>query len=392
MKNLKVCSIILLSVVTSIFFVSCSDDDNSSNGPTPTQNTITYDLGSVADPSISGFAIFTELSDNSINVEIDLQNTPADGLHPAHIHFNTAAESGGIAVDLTTVDGASGSSLTNFSALNDGTPITYDELLNFDGYINVHLSANDLSTIVAQGDIGQNDLTGETKTYDLETKDVDGISGIAEFAERVNGTTLVTISLDGTPADGSHPAHIHENDAATTGEIIVGLTPVDGNTGISKSQVSALVGGEEVTYNDLLTIDAYINVHLSNENLSTIVAQGNIGANEGIPTSNAINYDVTNSGASAYVFNDGGFSDDQNPNLTLQRGETYTFTINTPGHPFYIKSVQGTSSSNAFNDGVTNNGAVDGVITFTVPTDAPDTLFYNCEFHGSMTGTITITD
>ena len=42
--------------------------------------------------------------------------------------------------------------------------------------------------------------------------------------------------------------------------------------------------------------------------------------------------------------------------------------------------------------GVTNNGAVSGTITFTVPTDAPNTLYYNCEFHGSMTGMITITD
>jgi hypothetical protein len=38
-------------------------------------------------------------------------------------------------------------------------------LLDFDGYINVHLSADKLATLVAQGDIGQNDLTDVSKVY-----------------------------------------------------------------------------------------------------------------------------------------------------------------------------------------------------------------------------------
>jgi hypothetical protein len=58
------------------------------------------------------------------------------------------------------------------------------------------------------------------------------------------------------------------------------LNPVDGTTGISKTQVSALVGGAAIT--QLLTRNAYINVHLNDgAGLSTIVAQGNIGSNVG---------------------------------------------------------------------------------------------------------------
>lgn len=384
--------IIMLALVT-ILFVSCSNDDDNTGPQEPqaTGNVKTYSLNSVADPSISGTATFIEFTDNSTTVEIDIQNTPSEGVHPAHIHFNTAVEGGGIAVSLNPVNGDTGESSTSIAELDDGTAITYDQLLSFNGYINVHLSAQELSTIVAQGDIGQNELTGQTKTYTLEEKDVVGINGTAEFAERVNGTTLVTIELVGTPANGSHPAHIHENDAATSGPIIVGLNPVDGDTGISKTQVSELVGGASVTYDDFLTIDAYVNVHLSDDDLATIVAQGNIGSNEGT-SSNIVNYNITNSGAAAYIFNDGGFTDASNPDLTLQRGNTYTFTINAPGHPFFINLTQGTGTGNAYTNGVTNNGAVNGVVTFTVPVDAPDTLFYNCQFHGTMTGTITITD
>jgi Cu/Zn superoxide dismutase len=42
------------------------------------------------------------------------------------------------------------------------------------------------------------------------------VSGTVELAERINQTTLVTIRLSGTPAGGSHPAHIHENNVATS--------------------------------------------------------------------------------------------------------------------------------------------------------------------------------
>jgi plastocyanin len=256
----------------------------------------------------------------------------------------------------------------------------------------VHNTSEDLSTLVAQGDIGQNALTGESETYQLSEKDLTGISGTAKIEERVNGTTLLTLTLAGTPQDGIHPAHIHENDATTGGGILISLISVDGNTGTSKTQVEQLDDGTAITYDQLVDFNGHINVHLSEAELSTIVAQGNIGSNDDPGTSQDINYDVTNNGATAYIFNGNGMNNMSNPSLTLQRGKTYTFTVNTPGHPFYINSVQGTGTANAYNDGVTNNGASSGTITFTVPSNAPNTLFYNCEFHSSMTGAITITD
>jgi hypothetical protein len=59
---------------------------------------------------------------------------------------------------LKPVDGTTGKT-TTFKTLDNGSAITYQALLDFDGYINVHLSADKLATLVAQGDIGQNDLT-----------------------------------------------------------------------------------------------------------------------------------------------------------------------------------------------------------------------------------------
>ena len=102
-------------------------------------------------------------------------------------------------------------------------------------------------------------------------------------------------------------------------------------------------------------------------------------------------FDVTaNSGN--YVFSGSGTSSDNNPTLYLSRGETYYFAVNASGHPFYIKTQNSTGTSNAYSDGVTNNGTASGTITFTVPMDAPDTLHYNCQYHSSMNAPIYILD
>ncbi len=392
MKRFKQLSLLFFSVALTCSLGSCSDDDDAADaGPVPTGNAKVYSLDSVSDPTISGTATFTELNNGTIDLLIDLQNTQAGDSHPSHIHMNTAAESGAIVVSLEPVDGDTGLSRTIVNQLDDGTPVSLSDILDFDGYINVHLSMSELSTLVAQGDIGENELTGQSITYDFNSVGSSNVTGTAEFAERNNETTLVTLDLVNTVAGVIHPAHIHENDAITMGPIIVGLTGVDGDTGMSKTQVEILTDGTSVSYSDLLTIDAYINIHESPNNIPVVLAQVNIGSNQGMNTT-AINYDVTNSGASAYIFDGNGLSGRSNPDITLVRGMTYTFTVTAPGHPFYIKSVQGTGTANSYDDGVTNNGTVNGTVTFTVPSNAPDTLFYNCQFHGVMTGTITITN
>ena len=96
---------------------------------------------------------------------------------------------------------------------------------------------------------------------------------------------------------------------------------------------------------------------------------------------------VSSSGASAYVI-DG----ESNPNLTLVRGQTYVFDVNSPGHPFWIKTQATTGTGSSYNSGVSGNGLSSGQVTFTVPMDAPDRLFYSCQFHGAMRGELNIVD
>jgi hypothetical protein len=200
-------------------------------------------------------------------------------MHPAHIHANTAAEGGAILYTFTPVDGTSGMSRSNVANLNDDTAFGYTDVLGVDGYVNVHLSADELSTIVAQGDIGQNELTGESITYTLGEKDVPGISGSVTFEERVNGEAQATINIVGTPDGGMHPAHIHANSASEGGPILYTFGMVNGTTGMIRTNLSELNDETAFGYADVLTVDGYVNVHLSADELETIVAQGNIGSN-----------------------------------------------------------------------------------------------------------------
>jgi hypothetical protein len=238
-----------------------------------------YDLNPVSDPGISGTVAFAGRKNGNTLVTIVLTGTSDGNSHPAHIHNNSAAEGGGIAVDFNPVDGATGISKTNIKALNDETAITYAELLEFNGYVNVHLSSGDLGTLIAQGDIGGNALTGESEEHPLNSVSDPGISGTVTFAERKNGNTLVTIALTGTTAGDSHPAHIHNNTAAEGGGIAIDFKPVDGATGISKTTIKALNDATEITYAELLDFNGYVNVHLSSGNLGTLIAQGDIGQN-----------------------------------------------------------------------------------------------------------------
>lgn len=270
-----------LVMVAFIGLTSCdNDDDNGIEPPMPTEFTTTYALSSVAVPEISGTATFTKNTDDTTTITLALENTPDDGMHPAHIHFNTAAEGGDIALTLGTVEGDTGIGMIRTATLDDGTAISYEELIVFDGYINVHLSPDDLSTLVAQGDIGQNQLTGAQTSYDLGSVAVDDIEGDVTFSERVNGEALAVITLEGTPEGGMHPAHIHANTAAESGDILFTFNPVNGDTGVSKTNLAAFDDETSFSYADVIDIDGYVNVHLSADDLGTLVAQGDIGQND----------------------------------------------------------------------------------------------------------------
>ena len=99
---------------------------------------------------------------------------------------------------------------------------------------------------------------------------------------------------------------------------------------------------------------------------------------------------VRSSGYSNKYYVDGT----ETKSLSLKAGYTYYFNVedsSTNNHPLFIGTSSGGGNySNEYSSGVTGTRATNGTLAFTVPTDAPSTLYYNCGLHSSMGGVINI--
>ena len=98
-------------------------------------------------------------------------------------------------------------------------------------------------------------------------------------------------------------------------------------------------------------------------------------------------YTVTTANGSVYQFD---ITSGDNPSLSFIRGATYKFDYSDhTSHPVLFSSTNPDSSTTAYTDGT---DIASNVISFTVPHNAPDTLYYYCQNHPtSMNGSISIT-
>ena len=126
--------------------------------------------------------------------------------------------------------------------------------------------------------------------------------------------------------------------------------------------------------------------------LATVATTGDYEDLTNKPTASdgSLEWIITASGLDDYLFQGPGFSTPTaDPTITLQRGYTYKFSNTMGAHPFQIQSTIGIGGT-AYDTGVTNNATSNGVVTFVVPQDAPNELFYQCTAHSSMGGTFII--
>jgi uncharacterized surface protein with fasciclin (FAS1) repeats len=109
----------------------------------------------------------------------------------------------------------------------------------------------------------------ESVIYPLAPVGDSGVSGTATL-DRIGTQTLVTLNLQGTPAGGNHPAHIHTGDCEPMAGVAYPLTNVDGTTGMSTTLVDVPLG-------QLLQGNFALRVHLAPDQLSTVVTCGEVG-------------------------------------------------------------------------------------------------------------------
>ena len=97
-----------------------------------------------------------------------------------------------------------------------------------------------------------------------------------------------------------------------------------------------------------------------------------------------------NDGIQEYLISDDSVSR-ANACINVNRGERYLFSHTMSNHPFYIKTQNTDGSTlDLYNEGVQNQGVVSSLLIFDVPCDAPDTLYYKCSVHPTMSGIINV--
>ena len=257
---------IVIAVSFLIFGSGCKKDED------PARET-SYDLKVQDVLGVTGSATFIETSSTQSTITIKLFGAPS-GTYSAALYTNTVAEGGAVVVELNPVD-ASGVSTTSVNSL------TYNQLIDYDGFIKVFESSSEPEVILAQGDIGGNVITDTNVTYTLETRGDFGVSGTALFEERENGNALVTLDLDGTIAGEFYPATINLSSVATIGggPVTKTLNSVNGTTGKSFTTIRKLDDGLNTTYDNWLDYNGYINIYQTAVEFENIISQGNIGSN-----------------------------------------------------------------------------------------------------------------
>jgi hypothetical protein len=149
MKTFLISGLVLLS--TSFFYSCDSTNDPQANDLTGRQ--VTYNLiPGDSQLRVSGTIDFRERSDKSILVEIKVNSTGSGGEHPVHLHLGTLETADApILALLTPVDAVTGVSTTSLTLLDDQTQFSYEDLLNFNGSVKVHMDDGPNKDVVLAG-------------------------------------------------------------------------------------------------------------------------------------------------------------------------------------------------------------------------------------------------
>ena len=145
-----------LTFFTIVFaLLSCSK--NQEVAPNQfTGNEVSYPLLST-DLGFRGTTTFKEKKDGTAEIVVQLENTTGPKNFPVHLHYKSYDQEANLAALLEPVAASSGESITDLSMLADETPITYKQLIDFDGHISIHLDDNiNKDVILSYGNIGIN--------------------------------------------------------------------------------------------------------------------------------------------------------------------------------------------------------------------------------------------
>ena len=202
-----------------------------------------------------------------------------------------------------------------------------------------------------------------------------------------NGTNFVPADDVAGAGQSNTFATVTGDTGTTTANSVSDTLTIAGGTNITTS-----VSGDTLTvaFNGTLTTTL---AALTDTNLTGITQGDSLywsGTNWVVTRSPMTWWELGANGSNHFTINGPGFSTPtEDPTLYVMRGMTYAFDNSSNGgsHPFRIQSSQGLSGT-AYTEGQSGSGT--NVLYWTVPMDAPNTLYYQCTIHALMNGTINV--
>ncbi|WP_396632344.1 hypothetical protein [Maribacter sp. R86514] len=265
----------LLLILFTITLLNCNKDDSSP--ATPSGKSKQYSVLNTNFSDLEGTIHFIENTNGSTTILVQLSNTVKGIDNPVRLRRNTANIGGGIVLELNKIQGENGTSSTTISKLANGAVISYNELSEFDGYLAIEDNSTDV--LVAYADLGPNERTGNSITYNLFSPQ-GAINGLALFEERKKESTSLTISVFDINQNTELPSalHIFQENTSLNAETY-SLNPISSEfNGYSFNEINEL-NNKTTTYSELLNLNGQIQI-LDAIDTNKIISSGGIGINE----------------------------------------------------------------------------------------------------------------
>ncbi|HEX5555619.1 MAG TPA: hypothetical protein VFX43_20420 [Chitinophagaceae bacterium] len=246
----------ILITATALIGLSACQKNDSTQTPLKKQYTISPS-NRPGSPQISGTVDFKEiLNTDSVDVTIQLQGVSQDGSYPVYLRNGTSIENGAVAYNLGFVDGRN-------PTLTTSIPVSFSNLIKYNGCIDIYRNPNDTVTIVAQSEIGTNEVY---KSYNMSSPLNNTINGEFRIYKRPTGAYVV-IRIDTSVAHTggvSHPARVYKSDGTRDFD----LSDVSATTGVSATNTP------DHTFDELTHYDGMIKVLASKEVQDVTLSQG----------------------------------------------------------------------------------------------------------------------
>ena len=196
----------------------------------------------------------------------------------------------------------------------------------------------------------------------------------------------------GNTSSATSPASSSTESSSTETSSTSTSTPASSSTETSSTETSST----ETSSTETSSTETSSTETSSTETSSTESSSTETSSTESSSTETSLTYSISVSAQSSsnYILSGtdlNGAVNGNDPNITINKGDTINFNVAASGHPFFlIKNSNGGFGSDNLIEGVSNNGAENGTISWTSLESG--TYYYICEYHPSMIGIITVNE